>query len=369
MTPDWGLRIGLVGPLAPPAGGMALQTQQLADLLRGEGATVEILQTNRPYRPAWVGRLPAVRAFFRLVPYAAALWRLAGRCDLIHVMANSGWSWHLFGAPAIWIARLRGVPVVINYRGGGAEAFLQRSAALVAASLARCQGLIVPSAFLREVFGRHGMPAEIVPNIIDPVRFHPATGPRAEGPHLVVARNLERIYDNATAIRALAVVRERHPRAVLTLAGTGPERSRLEELAARLGLESKVRFAGRLDRAAMAEFYRSADVVLNPSLADNMPNSVLEALACGVPVVSTNVGGMPHLVQDGETALLVPPGDAGALAAAALRVLETPALRERLVTNGLREVQRYTWPQVAPLLRAAYARAMARPGPVLELRR
>lgn len=85
------LRIVLVGPLPPPAGGMANQTRQLGELLRQEGAQVEVVQVNAPYRPAWAEKLKGVRALFRLAPYVAHLWRAAGRANLMHVMANSGW--------------------------------------------------------------------------------------------------------------------------------------------------------------------------------------------------------------------------------------------------------------------------------------
>lgn len=359
-----GLSIALVGPLPPPAGGMANQTRQLAELLQGEGARVELVQTNAPYRPAWVGRLRGLRALARLLPYLHALWRGAGRNDLMHLMANSGWSWHLFAAPAIWIARLRGIPVVVNYRGGEAGDFLRRSARLVHASMRRTAALVVPSGFLQEVFARHGMPARVVPNIVDLQRFRPAERPDGQAlpdafPIILVARNLEAIYDNATALRAFARVLKRQPGARLVIAGTGPEEAALRALAAELGVGEHVEFAGRLDRDAMAARLRGSSVALNPSRVDNMPNSVLEALASGVPVVSTSVGGVPHIVADGQTALLVPAGDAPAMAAALLRVLGDGALAERLRRAGLREVQRYTWAQAAPLLGRVYADACA----------
>ncbi|HNC65914.1 MAG TPA: glycosyltransferase, partial [Thauera aminoaromatica] len=219
------LRVLLVGPLPPPAGGMANQTRQLAELLRGEGASVEVVQVNAPYRPAWVERLKGVRALFRLLPYLLRLWQAAGRANLMHVMANSGWSWHLFAAPAVWIGWLRGVPVVVNYRGGEAAGFLARSAAVVRATLRRASSLVLPSGFLLEVFARHGMAGRIVSNIVDLERFHPATAPRAagEGPHLVVARNLEALYGNDTALRAFARLCVAWPDARLTIAGSGPE--------------------------------------------------------------------------------------------------------------------------------------------------
>ena len=128
MTESRRLSIALVGPLPPPPGGMANQTRQLARLLQDSGTTVEVVRSNAPYRPAWVERLRGVRAVFRLAPFLGSLWRAGGRVDVFHVMANSGWAWHLFAAPAVWIARWRGRPVVVNYRGGEAEAFMAREA-------------------------------------------------------------------------------------------------------------------------------------------------------------------------------------------------------------------------------------------------
>lgn len=358
-----GLRIGLIGPLAPPAGGMANQTRQLAELLRGEGAAVEVVQNNRPYRPAWVASLPVVRSAFRLMPYLKALWRAAGRCDVFHVMANSGWAWHLFAAPAIWVARMRGVPSIVNYRGGEAAAFLARSSAVVRWTMRRAAVLVVPSGFLQQVFENHAIAAQILPNVVDLGCFKPRADRATASAHLIVARHLEALYDNATAVRALALVAQSRPDARLTIAGSGTEEARLRALVDSLALGERVRFTGSLDRSAMAALYAEADVALNPSQSDNMPNSVLEAMACGVPVVSTNVGGVPFLVEHEHTALLVPPRDPRALADATLRVLSDTALQEHMVRAGIQQVQRYTWSQVAPLLESFYRRALAASAP------
>ena len=359
MTGFDGLRIALVGPLPPPAGGMANQTRQLAELLRGAGADVTVVQTNAPYRPSWVGRLPVLRALFRLLPYLLGLWRAAGRSDLFHVMANSGWSWHLFAAPAIRIGAWRRVPVVVNYRGGEAGSFLARAHHKVRRTLAGGNALlVVPSGFLQGVFARHGIESQVVPNIVDLTRFRPATGDRPRGAHLIVVRSLEPIYDNANAVQALAILRRDHPEARLTIAGSGPEGPALAALVASLGLQAAVTMTGRLDREEVAALYRQADVAINPSTVDNMPNSVLEALASGVPVVSTDVGGVPFIVRDGHTALLVPPGNPVAMAAALRRLLDNPELAARLVEAGMAEVGRYTWARVSTELGAAYSNAL-----------
>jgi phenylacetate-CoA ligase len=355
-----GLHIALVGPLPPPAGGMANQTVQLAALLREAGATVELVQVNPPWQPAWAAQRRGLRAALRLAPYLLRLWRAAGRAQLLHVMANSGWSWHLHAAPAIWIAWLRGRAVVLNYRGGEAPAFMARSAALVCFSLRRADAVIVPSAYLARLFGQYGISAQIVPNIVDLTRFQPAPQ-RPGSAQILIARHLEPLYDHATALHAFALLRHRLPQARLTICGEGPELARLHMLAQALQVQADVHFAGKADHAAMAAHYRQADLVLNPSLADNMPNSVLEAWASGVPVVSTNVGGVPDLICDQRDGLLVSPGDAHAMAAAMLQLLSTPHQAQQLADEGIRSARRFSWQRVAPQLAAQYRRVLARP--------
>jgi glycosyltransferase involved in cell wall biosynthesis len=348
----------VVGPLPPPNGGMALQTEALVRQLRGEGVTVEVVAVNAPYQPAWVGKVPVLRAGFRLLPYLWRLWRAAGRADLVHILANSGWSWFLFAVPAIRIADWRGKAIVLNYRGGLAGEFFARSFAKVRPTLARCDDLIVPTGFLQTLFHRYEQPTAIVPNIVDTELF----APRGELPgnlHIVVTRNLEALYDNAAAIRALAVVRQQQPDARLTLAGEGPERANLQQLAHQLQVAEAVHFAGRLPREQVAALLQTARVVLNPSTADNSPNSLIEAMAAGVPIVSTDVGGVPQLCQPDTHALLVPARQPDAMAAAILRLHQDDTLRARLIGAGRARAAEFGWPAVWPALQASYARARA----------
>ncbi len=363
------MRVALIGPLPPPSGGMANQTLQLQRLLQEEGVVVELVQVNAPYRPQWLGKVRGVRAMARLLPYLITLWRVLGRVDVAHLMANSGWSWHLFAAPAIWMGRLRGTPVVVNYRGGFAGDFLVRQAGWVRFSIRRAARLIVPSGFLRDVFAQHGMAAEIVPNIVDTDRFNPGGNLADRPPAILVARNLEPVYDNASAIHALALVKERVPQVQLIVAGSGPEEARLKQLAEALNLGDSVRFTGRVEAADMPALYRSARVSLNPSRADNMPNSVLEALAAGVPVVSTRVGGVPYIVEHEKTALLVELGAVADIAEAIVRILTEPALAERLRAAGFETAQIYTWPKIKPKLFKVYEEAMRHQGPAALLNR
>ena len=347
------LHVSIVGPLAPPAGGMAGQTRQLCDLLTGEGIAAEIVRTNPPYRPRFVATLRGVRALFRIIPYLAQLWAAAGRSTVFHVMANSGWAWHVLAAPAIWIGKLRRIRVIVNYRGGAAESFLARSAGIVLPTLRMADDIVVPSEFLRRVFARFGVAATVVPNVVDVERFAPTKSgmakPLPDAPHVVIGRNLEAIYDVATALRSFAILHAARPGARLSIAGSGPERARLDRLVDELGLVDAVTFCGTLSRDAMADLYRRATLLLNSSVVDNTPNALLEAMACGIPIVSTNAGGIPYLVQDRTTALLVEPGQPEALAKAMTEVLDDPALARRLVDNGLALARRCAWVNVFPL--------------------
>jgi len=366
-----GARIALVGPLPPPPGGMANQTKQLQRLLSEEGAEVSLVATNAPYRPAFVRLVPGVRAFCRLVPYRARLRGVAREASLFHVMANSGWAWHFFAAPALRAAHQAGVPAVLNYRGGDAERFFARSFAAVEKTLRTAAAVVVPSDFLKGVFAKHGVAADVVPNIVDLERFRPMPvstngGGLARrslgegGPRLLIARHLEPIYDVETGLRAFHLLRQRYPAALLDVAGTGPDRDRLERLSGDLGLERSVRFLGQVENETMPSLYRSADIALNSSLVDNMPISILEALASGVPVVSTSSGGIPAMVKAGEEAVLVSPRDPEAMANAIIALWEAPALRAELREAGLRKASAFGWSSVREEWRRVYERATSK---------
>jgi len=349
------LRLGLVGPLPPPNGGMAMQTLQLARLLAEEGVDVDLVQTNAPYSPKIIEKVKGLRALFRLLPYLWKAWRLAGRVDVIHLMANSGWSWQLYAAPVIWIGWLRNTPVIVNYRGGEAREYLAASGAWVKPSLAKAAGLVVPSGYLQQVFSEFGVSSAVIPNIIDLDIFYPAPDetPRATF-NVVITRNLEPIYGIDTAIRAIAIVREQIPGVQLKIAGSGPQQRELEQLVKTLNLGDVVFFLGRLGRSEIVDLYHGADAMVNPTTVDNMPNSILEALACGVPVISTNVGGVPYIVRDGKTALLVAPDSEQEMAQAIAKLCSDNKLRENLAESGRREVARYSWARVKPQWLALY---------------
>lgn len=352
-------RITIVGPLPPPAGGMAIQTKKLAQLLTDEKLFVDIVQVNSHYKPAWVKDIPILRAFFRLFFYMIALNRSLKKCDLVHIMANSGWSWHLFVAPAIIIASYYKKPIIVNYRGGNARKFFNKSWFWVNLTLKKVQKITVPSSYLQGVFSDFGKEALIVPNVLDEHLFNTQNRPTDEqSPHIIITRNLEEIYDINTAIKSFAIVQKKFTKARLSIAGTGTEKKRLIALISELDISEYVTFTGQMSPQNIASLYKSADVMLNSSTVDNSPNSIIESLACGTPVVTTNVGGIPNLVTHDVDALMVNVNDSDKMAEYTLLLLNNDEKRQALISNGIHNITKFHWVNVWTILKPCYESVM-----------
>jgi N-acetyl-alpha-D-glucosaminyl L-malate synthase BshA len=182
----------------------------------------------------------------------------------------------------------------------------------------------------------------VVPNFVDTDRYAPGPrrpleelvgaaalpGPALDRPAVLVHvsnfRPLKRVDD---VVRIFAEVHRVRP-AVLLLVGDGPERSRVEALARQLGLSQAVVFVGKM--LSFVELLRASDVFLMPSESESFGLAALEALSCGVPVVASDVGGIPEVVTDGEVGYLARVGDVPAMADRVLRILADGELRERL---------------------------------------
>ena len=137
-------------------------------------------------------------------------------------------------------------------------------------------------------------------------------------------------------------------------------RPQLERLAQELQLKNTV-FVGRVDFERMPELYDSHDVYLTATDLDNMPGSVIECLSCGLPVVSTDAGGIPYIVTHEETALLVSRGDHRAMAASAIRLLGDNGLALRITRAGRESCRQFTWPEVRDKWLRAYSDLMGEP--------
>ena len=168
-------------------------------------------------------------------------------------------------------------------------------------------------------------------------------------------RNLYPLYNVACILRAFEKIQQKFPEARLIIAGDGSQRSELEWLAGDLKLRN-IEFRGRVAPHKMNELYDEAHIFLNSSNIDNMPGSILESFASGVPVVSTSAGGIRCIVTHGKNGLLVPRNDHEGMASWAIRLLESPELAASIARNAYEECSAYTWPAVREAWLAAYVR-------------
>ena len=200
---------------------------------------------------------------------------------------------------------------------------------------------VVPSTFLRDVLRSFGIDADVVYNTADLRRFvYRVRDPLR--PRLLCTRNFEPLYNIPCILRAFSRIQTQFPDATLTLVGSGSQNDALREQAAALRLRN-VTFAGRVAPFEIHRYYDEADIYLQTPSIDNMPLSVLEAFASGMPVISTNVGGVPSILRNGIDGLLVPDNDEEALATAAIGLLNNPMLARRLAHSAHATLAAYQW--------------------------
>ena len=308
----------------------------------------------------WMRNIKYIRTIATQLTYWPRLARDLRRADVVHVFSASYWSFLLAPLPAIVVARLARRPILMNYRSGEAPDHLKRSR--VARVTLRAVPNVVPSRFLQEVFSSHAIEARVIPNIIDRERF--AFRVRSPlRPRLLSTRNFEPLYNVACTLRAFARVQASRPDASLTLVGSGSGRAALERLAAELGLQH-VAFVGAIAPDRIHRYYADADIYLQSPDIDNMPSSVLEAYASGLPVVSTNVGGIPAILTDGVHGLLAPPNDHEALARHVLSLLEDPLLVRRIVDAAYEATSDLVWQRVRSQWVDLYRGLLDNPAPV-----
>lgn len=341
------VRVCLIGPSLDILGGQAVQLARHLERLRSStGVEAGFIPMN-PRLPGpvrFLQRIKYVRTIVTSLAYWFLLMRDVRRYDVIHAFSPSYWAFLLGPVPALVAARLLGRRVVLNYHSGEAEDHLRRWRHAVPL-LRRFDRIVVPSGYLREVFASFGLEALAIHNFVEVDRIPFRHRDRVR-PVFLSNRNLEPMYNVACCIRAFAAVQSRVPEAQLVVAGYGSQRSALEQLVRELGLRS-VTFTGRVPPDEMGRLLDRADILLNSPEIDNMPLSLIEAQAAGVPIVSTATGGIPWIVTNERTGLLVPVGDCEAMATAALRLLSEDGLAQRLSVEGRAAcLSGFTWSSV-----------------------
>jgi glycosyltransferase involved in cell wall biosynthesis len=214
--------------------------------------------------------------------------------------------------------------------------------------LKKAAAVVAPSHYLVEGMSPYRGDIQMIPNAID-LTCYPFQLRKDVRPKLVWVRHFHRIYNPELAVRTLAIIRKKAPEAELVMVGGDHDGSMqtTKQLALRLGLEQAVTFTGAVQRAEVSSWLQKADIFLNTTNFDNTPVSVLEAMACGLCVVTTNVGGIPYLLKHEQDALLTAPEDEQALAAATMRFINDSGFSAEISRNARATAEGFDW---APIL-------------------
>ena len=277
-----------------------------------------------------------------------------------------GAAYHLvvgFDFDGVWLRRGRW-PYVCSIKGiiaeelkheqGFIRALFTVLSQLEGANARRSDRVVTTSEYCRQKIAEHyGVPRErigIVPEGIDVEFWQTAlaqTPPRSDyrPTILCVARHYPRKHVN-DLLRAFALIRRYAPDAQLRIVGDGPEHQNLIALAHELEIADAVTLLGAIPDAEVKAEYAHADIFCLPSVQEGFGIVFLEAMAAGLPVVSTTAAGIPEVVAHGKTGILVPPGDVTSIAGALLVLLSDPELREQYGQAGRERVVRYDWTRV-----------------------
>lgn len=331
------MRLLLICNYKPGVGGISGQVEILQRKLREEGHSAEIFSTK-----------------------GSLLWRLGLFCrlhavacsyDVLHIHCCSGVGF-LPAVVGVSVGRRLKKRVVLTYHGGGGEKFFDKHSKLVRHYLTRTDTNIVLSGFLGKVFDQHQLPYTIIPNIIelDDCHYRERT---TIHPHFICTRAHEPLYNIPCILRAFQKVLTEFPESTLTLVGDGSQHEALMTMVQEMGLKN-VRFTGRVDNSEIYHYLDQADVFLSAPAVDNMPVSILEAMNAGLLVISSNVGGVPYMVEDGKTGYLFPNNDSDTLAELMIKAVRQPSESIAIIHNAHQAVNAYRWDSIRQQLYTAY---------------
>ena len=285
----------------------------------------------------------------RLLDMVGTVWRERQNYDVAQVDLYSGLAF--IWAEAVCSAlRLAGKPFIVTLRGGDLPAFSRRWPARARRLLNSADIVTAPSGYLAEEMRAFRRDIVLLPNPVDVASYRYRLRREAR-PTLVWLRAFHSIYNPTLSLRALSLLVDELPD--VSLAMIGPDKgdgtlAEVQRLASELGLSDRVTFKGWVSKGEIPSVMDGGDIFLNTASVDNTPVSVLEAMASGLCVASTNVGGIPYLLENGNDALLVAPNDPQALASAVRNIVVKPGLAEKLSQAGRTKSCEFDWKVILP---------------------
>lgn len=326
----------IIGNFLSHAGGSRCVCEELAQRLRATGRRVLTTSSRKP-------------CLARLAEMLTAVVRHRREYSVAQVEVYSGRAF-LWAEAVTWTLSFLRKPIVLTLHGGNLPNFSRQHPTRVSRLLRKANVVTAPSTFLCREIAPLGIDVLYLPNAID-LGLYSFRVRSVALPHMAWLRAFHEIYNPALAPGVLAWLLPKFPEARLVMIGPDKKDGSREKTlrhAEALKVSGRMRLPGRVDKREVPSWLEREDIFLNTTNVDNAPVSVLEAMAAGLCLVSTNVGGLRHLVGDEADGLLVPPDDAAAMAKAVARILTEPRLAERLSRAGREKAESFDWRHVLP---------------------
>lgn len=308
--------------------------EDLADRLEKRGWS--IVRTSERFSRVW-----------RLLDMVRVTWSRRRDYDLAIVDVFSGTAFVWAEVVCFELQRLR-IPYVLALRGGDLPRFASERPRRVRRLLASATRVTAPSPYLRETMRPFASDIDVVPNAVSTTAL-PFTRRSCARPRLIWIRSFHAVYNPVLAIEVLAELANDYPALTLTMIGHDKGDGTLERVRAQArtaGVEDQLQIIPGVAKHAIGGFLAEADVFLNTTDVDNTPVSVIEAMAAGLCVVSTSVGGIPYLLHDEADALLVPPRSPSDMAKAVRRLLDDSTLAAQVSQTARDHAIAWDWEPV-----------------------
>jgi len=331
------LSILIVGNFLYKTSGVRAVCEDLSEQLVRIGWTV-LTSSSKPGRVS------------RLVDMLVTIWVHRDMYKVATIDVFSGWSFFWAEMTAFTLRKLH-KPYILILRGGNLPEFGERWSGRISRLLASAAAVVAPSGYMMEKMKPYRSDLRLIPNPI-PISNYPCSLRKNPLPSLIWLRSFHEIYNPSLAVRVVANLAPRLLQIRLSMGGgDGGDGSlqKTKNLVEEQGISRLVEFPGRISKPDIPLWLQKGDIFINTPNVDNTPISVMEAMASGLPIVSTNVGGIPYLLEDDHDALLVPPNDVVAMSDAIERILTEPGLSERLSKNARQKVEKFDWSVILPV--------------------
>jgi glycosyltransferase involved in cell wall biosynthesis len=326
----------MIGNFLSSSGMNRTINEDLAEGLRKAGGNI-LTTSNKP------GRISRLIDMLNTIFHYRKEYEIA----LVDVYSGKAFIW---AEICCFMLKLLNKPYILNLHGGSLPAFADRWPNRMRRLLNSARVVAVPSAYLMDAMAQYSSNIRVLPNPIDLHKYNYRLRKEPQ-PQLVWLRSFHAIYNPAMALHCMAFLLENHTDAYLRMVGPDNKDGSYQsakDLMVELELMESVTLPGGIPKSAVPMWLDQGDIFINTTNVDNTPISVLEAMACGMCVVSTEVGGIPYLIRNEHDGLLVPPNDSKAMAEAIHRILTEPGLAERLSENAHLKAAHFDWSVILP---------------------